>query len=59
MKLKLAEKCTICKKDVVLKYTPMEEWDIKGTICSKCYSERLEKHYPGKHIRTNRMEDFE
>ena len=56
----MAGKCTVCEKDIVnTTYVPMDEWEIKGSICSKCYSQKLEKHYPGKHIRTNRLEDFE
>jgi hypothetical protein len=56
----MTEKCTICEKDIGdIKYAPMEEWSINGNICSKCYSQKLEEHYPGKHIRTNRLEDFE
>ena len=56
----MTEKCAVCEKDIVKpSYAPMEEWKINGNICSKCYSEKLSKHYPGKHIRTNRLEDFE
>ena len=56
----MTEKCTICEKDIGdIKYAPMEEWSINGNICSKCYSQKLEEHYPGKHIRTNRLENSE
>ena len=56
----MAGKCTVCEKDIVnTTYVPMDEWKIKGNLCSKCYSQKIEEHYPGKHIRTNRLEDFE
>ena len=56
----MAGKCIVCEKDIgSITYAPMEEWDVKGNLCGKCYSEKLGKHYPGKHIRTNRLEDFE
>ena len=55
----MTEKCAVCKKDIVnTTYVPMDEWNITGNLCSKCYSEKIGKHYPGKHIRTNRLEDF-
>ena len=39
----MTEKCTVCEKDIVkTTYVPMDEWKIKGKICSKCYyAERL------------------
>ena len=56
----MTEKCTVCEKDIVkTTYVPMDEWKIKGKICSKCYSQKIEEHYPGKHIRTNRLENSE
>jgi len=55
----MTEKCSICEKDIVnVTYVPMDEWKIKGKICSQCYSKRIEEYYPGKHVRTNRLEDF-
>ena len=59
MKFKLTDKCAICEKNIKIAYAPMDEWKINGNICSECYSERIGKHYPGKHIRTNRPDDFE
>lgn len=59
LKFKMTEKCAVCKKDIVnTTYVPMDEWNITGNLCSECYSEKIGKHYPGKHIRTNRLEDF-
>jgi hypothetical protein len=51
----MIEKCSLCKNEIGVKYKPMDEWSVKGTICSKCYSQKLEEHYPGEHIRTNRL----
>jgi len=48
-------KCSACNNDIDVEYKPMDEWKIKGSICSKCYSQKLEEHYPGEHIRTNRL----
>ena len=51
----MTEKCYVCKNQISIQYKPMDEWKIKGSLCSKCYSQKLEEHYPGKHIRTNRL----
>ena len=49
-------KCTQCDEDVGgIPYKPMVEWNIEGPLCSKCYSRKLEEHYPGDHIRVNRL----
>ncbi len=49
-------KCTQCDEDVgSVSYKPMDEWNIEGPLCSKCYSSKLEEHYPGDHIRVNRL----
>ena len=51
-------KCTQCDEDVGgIPYKPMDEWNIEGPLCSKCYSRKLEAHYPGDHIRVNRLTD--
>ena len=47
------EKCVICNEKVQLRYKPMEEWGIKGTMCGKCYSKKVHGHYPGEHTRVN------
>ena len=47
------EKCVICNEKVQLRYKPMEEWGIKGTMCGKCYSKKVHDHYPGEHTRVN------
>jgi hypothetical protein len=47
------EKCVICNEKIELRYKPMEKWEIKGTLCGKCYSKQVHEHYPGEHIRVN------
>ena len=47
------EKCVICNEKVQLRYKPMEEWGIKGTMCGKCYSKKVHDYYPGEHARVN------
>jgi hypothetical protein len=47
------EKCVICNEKIELHYKPMEKWEIKGTLCGKCYSKQVHEHYPGEHIRVN------
>ena len=47
------EKCVICNEKVQLRYKPMEEWGIKGTMCGKSYSKKVHSHYPGEHTRVN------
>ena len=51
----MAEKCSVCNNEIDVEYKPMDEWKVKGNICSKCYSQKLEEYYPGEHIRTNRL----
>ena len=50
------EKCTICSDKISLHFNPMEEWGIKGPLCGKCYSKKIDKHYPGSHVRVNKEE---
>ena len=47
------EKCSICKGVIVNKYSAMPNWNIKGAICGKCYSQKIFEHYPGEHVRVN------
>ncbi|WP_177318909.1 hypothetical protein [Candidatus Nitrosotenuis cloacae] len=47
------EKCVLCNGPAVYKYAAMKEWNIKGVLCSKCYSKKLFEHYPGEHVRVN------
>ena len=35
------EMYVICNEKVQLRYKPMEEWEIKGTMCGKCYSKKV------------------
>jgi hypothetical protein len=51
--LRSKEKCVICNEKIELRYKPMEEWKIKGTLCGKCYSKQVHEHYPGEHVRVN------
>jgi hypothetical protein len=51
--LGLKEKCALCNEKIQLRYNPMEEWGIKGTMCGECYSKKVHEHYPGEHTRVN------
>ncbi len=51
------DKCVICSEKIQLRYNPMEEWGIVGSICGKCYSKKLGEHYPGEHVRVNKHLD--
>jgi hypothetical protein len=51
--LGLKEKCVVCNGKIELRYNPMEEWGIKGTMCGKCYSKKVHEFYPGEHTRVN------
>jgi len=55
--LRSKDKCVICSEEIQLRYNPMEEWGIEGSICGKCYSKKLGKHYPGEHVRVNKHLD--
>jgi len=48
------EKCVICNEIVGFRFKAMEEWKIEGTLCGKCYSKKVDEHYPGDHIRVNK-----
>ncbi len=51
------EKCTICNETVRFRFKAMEEWKIQGTLCGKCYSKKVNEHYPGEHTRVNKELD--
>ncbi len=51
------DKCVICSEKIELHYSPMEEWGIEGSICGKCYSKKIQEHYPGEHARVNKHLD--
>ena len=53
----MTKKCCVCNNEIELQYKPMDEWRLKGVMCGQCYSQKLEEHYPGEHIRTNRLTD--
>ena len=40
-----------------MRYLPMEEWNLEGSLCSKCYSKKLNEFYPGDHTRVNKHLD--
>lgn len=48
------EKCALCSGALNHKYNPMESWNIKGYLCSKCYSKKIFEYYPGTHERVNK-----
>ena len=52
--LGIKDKCAICSGKIKLRYNPMEEWGIKGTLCGDCYSKKIKEHYPGEHVRVNK-----
>lgn len=47
-------KCTICSKEISMKFNPMKEWLIEGPLCGDCYSRKLSEYYPGNHVRVNK-----
>ena len=52
------DKCAICSEKIqVPYYNPMEEWEIEGSLCGKCYSKKIYEHYPGEHVRVNKELD--
>ncbi|MFB5635766.1 MAG: hypothetical protein ACE5RB_03975 [Nitrosopumilus sp.] len=51
------EKCVICSEIVGFHFKAMEEWGIEGTLCGKCYSKKIDEHYPGDHVRVNKHLD--
>ncbi|MGH1566359.1 MAG: hypothetical protein ACRBB5_02805 [Nitrosopumilus sp.] len=53
----LKEKCAICNGKIQFRFSPMEEWEIKGSLCGECYSKKLNEHYPGDHVRVNKHLD--
>jgi len=50
-------KCKICSGKIELPFNPMKEWGIDGALCGKCYSKKLNEHYPGDHTRVNKHLD--
>ncbi len=51
------EKCVICSETIGFHFKAMEEWGIEGTLCGKCYSKKINDHYPGEHVRVNKHLD--
>ncbi len=50
-------KCIICNEKIEMRYIPMKEWNLEGSLCSKCYSKKLNEFYPGDHTRVNKHLD--
>jgi len=50
------EKCALCDGEIDHPYLAMEEWDIDGRLCGKCYSKKLSEFYPGDHERVDLSE---
>ena len=48
------QKCSLCNGPLDHIYHPMEKWNIKGLLCSKCYSQKIFETYPGTHERVNK-----
>lgn len=39
-------KCTLCGVDLgAFRYRPMQQWNVSGMLCGKCYDKRLTDHY--------------
>ena len=51
------QKCAMCGGPVGFRFKSMAEWDIQGIICDKCYSKKINEHYPGSHVRVNQNRD--
>lgn len=49
--------CTICGEKIEIKFKAMNEWEIEGLLCGKCYSKKLSDYYPGEHVRVNKHLD--
>ncbi len=47
------EKCTLCKNPMPHKYVGMPQWKIEGFLCGSCYSQKINEHYPGEHVRVS------
>ena len=38
--------CSICKEKIGdFKYESMQQWNISGYLCSKCYSKKISEYY--------------
>ncbi len=55
--MRAKEKCAICNENIEFHFKAMEEWSIEGTLCGKCYSKKINTHYPGEHTRVNKHLD--
>lgn len=50
----IVQQCSLCNGPLDHVYVPMESWNIKGNLCSACYSKKIGEHYPGSHERVNK-----
>ena len=53
-RLEEEQKCSLCNGPLDHAYRPMEKWNVKGFLCSKCYSKKISEFYPGTHERVNK-----
>ena len=38
--------CSICNEKIGdFRYEPMQQWNISGSLCSKCYSKKISDYY--------------
>lgn len=38
--------CSICKEKIgEFRYESMQQWNISGSLCSKCYSKKISEYY--------------
>jgi hypothetical protein len=38
--------CSLCQNKIGdFKYSPMPQWNLSGSLCSKCYSKKLSEYY--------------
>ncbi|MGI9567790.1 MAG: hypothetical protein ACR2LL_12365 [Nitrosopumilus sp.] len=51
------DKCAICGEKIQLRFNPMDEWEIEGSLCGVCYSKKINEYYPGDHVRVNKHLD--
>ena len=54
--MKEVGQCALCSGPFDHVYVPMQSWNIKGNLCSKCYSKKIGEHYPGTHERVGKSD---
>ena len=39
-------RCTLCNNEIIeFKYCAMQSWNLKGYLCGRCYSKKLDETY--------------